>query len=143
MLPEMETYIKQNPEMAATLTHKESGYIAEVAEAAALASSFHVLVDGSLRDADWYIGVFKRIREQYPHYRIGILHVIAAPAKVYRRAEKRSRKVRAALMILLPRSTCRNGAPHATADWPCSAQACVGCVHFLCAAVGAAAGSLR
>ncbi|CAE7869010.1 unnamed protein product [Symbiodinium sp. KB8] len=92
MLPEMETYIKQNPEMAATLTHKESGYIAEVAEAAALANSFHVLVDGSLRDADWYIGVFKRIREQYPHYRIGILHVIAAPAKVYRRAEKRSRK---------------------------------------------------
>jgi hypothetical protein len=61
-LPEAPALAASDPAFAATRLHRESGYIAELAEHAAMAASRHVLVDGSLRDAGWYAGVFARVR---------------------------------------------------------------------------------
>ena len=89
-LPEMKAFIASEPNCASSLVHKESGYIAEIAEAAAFDKSFNLLVDGSLRDHQWYRALFRRIRRKHKHYRIAILHVTARPETVYQRAGQRS-----------------------------------------------------
>jgi len=89
-LPEMKAFIKSEPDCASSLVHKESGYIAEIAEAAAFDRSFNLLVDGSLRDHQWYRSLFRRIRRHHKNYRIAILHVTARPETVYQRAGQRS-----------------------------------------------------
>ena len=54
-------------------TRKESGYLVEVAQEAALRQSRHIWVDGSLRDAAWYESVFNDLRRRHPSYQIAIL----------------------------------------------------------------------
>lgn len=86
-LPEFQLYIQQHPERAGEWTRKETGYIAELATQAALQRSHNVLVDGSLRDADWYRNYFRTLRRHHPRLRIGILHVTAPREAVFQRAE--------------------------------------------------------
>jgi len=43
-------------------TRRESGYLVEIAQAAAMAQRKHVWVDGSLRDGVWY--AYFRYNEQ-------------------------------------------------------------------------------
>mmetsp|Transcript_32673 Transcript_32673/g.75195 ORF Transcript_32673/g.75195 Transcript_32673/m.75195 type:complete len:145 (-) Transcript_32673:3305-3739(-) len=50
----------------------------------------NVLVDGSLRDADWYQKYFLRLRQERPHIRIGIIHVTAPRQAVLDRAGQRA-----------------------------------------------------
>lgn len=49
---------------------------------------FHkqVLVDGSLRDADWYMEYFQQLRNDFPFLRIAILHITAPKEIVLERA---------------------------------------------------------
>jgi predicted kinase len=88
-LPEFELYIQQSPENAGEWTRKEAGYIAELATQAALQRSYNVLVDGSLRDSEWFKKYFGQLRRHHPHLRIGILHVTAPQEAVFQRAEVR------------------------------------------------------
>lgn len=90
-LPEFHDYTKQCPQTAGELTRKEAGYVSEVLTLASLASGRNVLVDGSLRDADWYQRHFERLRNEYESLRIAILHVTAPRDAVFKRAEIRSR----------------------------------------------------
>jgi len=53
LLPETKEYIHRDPTTAGFLTQKEVGYIAEVLSMDALEQGKNVLVDGSLRDANW------------------------------------------------------------------------------------------
>jgi hypothetical protein len=64
LLPEMAGYLERDPETAGTLTHKESCLVAEVLTLAALRDErcLSVVVDGSLRDTEWYSDLFRRIR---------------------------------------------------------------------------------
>jgi hypothetical protein len=89
-LPEMEGYLARDKAEAGTLTHKEAGFIVEILTLAGLNRGKNVLVDGSLRDAEWNASFFRRIREEYPNYKIGIIHVVADPAEVLRRAAARA-----------------------------------------------------
>jgi hypothetical protein len=89
-LPEMPTLVAANRALAGSLTHKESGYIAELIERAAAADGKNILVDGSLRNADWHERQLARLRAKYPTYRIAILLVTASPATIYTRAERRA-----------------------------------------------------
>lgn len=89
-LPEMPTLVAANRALAGSLTHKESGYIAELIERAAAAEGKNILVDGSLRNADWHERQLVRLRAKYPAYRIAILLVTASPATIYTRAERRA-----------------------------------------------------
>ena len=53
-LPETCEYVRRDPQTAGYYTQKEVGYISEVLTLHGLKSGKNVLVDGSLRDADWY-----------------------------------------------------------------------------------------
>jgi hypothetical protein len=89
-MPDMADYLKHNQPGAGTLTHKESSFIAEIIEREAMQQSKCILVDGSLRNANWYAKHFARIRADFPHYRIAILSVVADREKVYERSRKRA-----------------------------------------------------
>jgi hypothetical protein len=91
-LPEMEGYLARDKTEAGTLTHKEAGFIVEVLTLASFAQGKNVIVDGSLRDAEWNASLFQRIRAEHPNYRIAIIHVVAEPEEVLRRAEARAEK---------------------------------------------------
>jgi len=88
-LPEWDEYVKEDPSVAGEMTRKESGYIVEILTEAALRSGKNVLVDGSLRDVEWYSGYFERLRLDYPNLRIAILSVEAGEKVVLERARKR------------------------------------------------------
>lgn len=92
LLPELPGYIKENPATAGYLTQKEAGYIAEVLTADALAKGKNVLVDGSLRDADWYKEYFLSLQSKYPKLRLAIIHVTASESTVFERVAKRSKE---------------------------------------------------
>ena len=85
-LPEFHLYVDQSPELAGQLTRKESGFIAEILTLAGLQAGKNVLVDGSLRDCEWYKIYFERLRSDFPALRIAILHVTAPRDAVFQRA---------------------------------------------------------
>jgi len=61
--PEIEGYIEKNSLMAGQLTHKEAGYVLEVLIREGLKEGRNVLVQGSLRDAEWHARYFQVRRE--------------------------------------------------------------------------------
>lgn len=90
-LPEFDFYVQQCPELAGERTRKETGMIAEILIQAALQKGQNVLVDGTLRDADWHRQYFRDLRVQYPNIRIAILHIVAPREIVFQRAESRAK----------------------------------------------------
>ena len=90
LLPEYNVYIANNPLTAGELTRKEAGLIAEILTEAALERDRNVLVDGSLRDADWYQNYFEVLRESHPRLNLGIVHVTANIEDIYLRVEVRN-----------------------------------------------------
>ena len=89
-LPEFHIYVDQNPELAGELTRKESGFIAEILILAGIQAGKNVLVDGSLRDSDWYKTYFSRLRKEHPNIRQAIIHVTAPREAVFQRAAARA-----------------------------------------------------
>ena len=47
------------------------------------------MVDGSLRDWEWYQTYFESLKEEYAKLRIAILHITAPRETVFARAEVR------------------------------------------------------
>ena len=92
LLPEYHMYIDENPELAGNLTNKEAGFISEILTLAALQAGKNVLLDGSLRDADWYQIYLTRLRKEFPSVRQAILHVTAPREIVFQRAEERAKE---------------------------------------------------
>lgn len=85
--PEYQLYVKHFPDRAGELTRKEAGYLCEILTLAALQAGKNVLLDGSLRDADWYKGYFGRLREEFPLLKLAILEVTAPKEAVLARAK--------------------------------------------------------
>ena len=96
VMPEWEEYCKFDSERAGTNCHKESGMLQELATELALRAGEHTWVDGSLRDHDWYSGLFSSLRSRFPQYRLAIFYVHCSEEKVYERAARRA-KVRVAV----------------------------------------------
>ena len=75
------------------MTRKEAGIIAEILTEAALREGRNVMVDGSLKDLDWYQRYFERLRRKYSkegnNLRIGILHITAPRDAIIERARVR------------------------------------------------------
>lgn len=88
LLPEFEKYLDFNAEMAGEHTRKEAGFLAEMLTQIALKNGRNVLVDGSLKDADWYHDYFHLLKKDYEEFglKIGILHVTAPREAVFERA---------------------------------------------------------
>jgi len=96
LLPEFDAYLDRTaegsrPEMAGERTRKEAGMLAEILTQVALGQGRNVMVDGSLKDSDWYRRYFGRLRREYGKgLRIGILHVTAPRDAIFERARIRS-----------------------------------------------------
>jgi len=99
-LPEMNEYIRRNPGptpsnrtiLAGAATHKESGFLQELIVRELMDRDMHLIVDGSLSNADWYADYLRHIRRRYPGYRIGIMHVVCNPKDIWTRVQMRCAK---------------------------------------------------
>merc|ERR1712187_895109 len=89
-LPEWQTLVQEDAENAGRRTQKEAGCIAEILGYKALRNRFDVIFDGSLRDSDWYVKFFQKLRDEFPGIRIIILHITADRDEVLDRAAKRA-----------------------------------------------------
>jgi len=90
MMPEWPGYVERDRETAGTMTHRESCYMVEIAQAAAMQKRQNIWVDGSLRNAEFYAGEFEDIRNRFPHYRISIFYVEADEATIRARIKHRA-----------------------------------------------------
>jgi hypothetical protein len=91
-LPELSGYLRQDKQSAATKVHRESTQMSDVLFEYALLNEIPLLVDGSLRDVNYYQTLFDRIREKHPQYRIAIIHVIADRDLIHERAKERAKR---------------------------------------------------
>lgn len=91
LLPEFSGYNSYDVARMGYLTQKEVGYISEVLTYNALIRKKNVLVDGSLRDAHWYLEYFRKLRMDFPVIKIAIMHVHAPLHTVLMRARKRAK----------------------------------------------------
>lgn len=90
LLPETPLYTLRNPLTAGFSTQKEVGYISEALVLHALSEGKNVLIDGSLRDVDWYRKYISNIREMFPKLKVAIIHVFAKESTVLARARHRA-----------------------------------------------------
>jgi len=80
IMPEFEIYRSEGAGEGA-MTHKESGYMEELALWEALRRGSHIVEDGSLRDAKWFAGdnespgLISLIKEKYPMYRVAVIWI--------------------------------------------------------------------
>ncbi|CBJ29745.1 conserved unknown protein [Ectocarpus siliculosus] len=88
-LPEMEGYVRSDPGTAGSLTHKEAGLLAELLEETALLQGRNILVDGSMRNGEWYAEHVGDLRRRFPRLRVAIIHVWAPEEEVMKRAVRR------------------------------------------------------
>jgi glutaredoxin/predicted ABC-type ATPase len=88
-LPEWKSYIDADRWTAGELTRREAGMCVEIATDAAMHHRKNIWVDGSFRDSSWFEGVFTRIKQQFPHYRIAILYVAAGEEVIMERVHSR------------------------------------------------------
>ncbi len=114
LLPEYQYYIQNQTsseslmEYAGAYTKKESGYICEIILQVALRNGCNVLMDGSLRDYQWYLKHFESLRYQFHNghgqgdegssgsgsgsgINIAIIHVRAPKEAILERAKLRSK----------------------------------------------------
>ena len=89
-LPEMHLFQKLNPTDAGSLLQKEAGYIIEIATNICMSLGVNCLVDGSLRDKEWYSTYINAVRRDFSSQRIAIIHVHADENDVVQRARERS-----------------------------------------------------
>ena len=66
-----------DPTHAGERTQKEARYIEYIAIRAALDRGYNVLVDGSLREREFYEEYFRDLKKRYEKLRIAILYVTA------------------------------------------------------------------
>mmetsp|Transcript_1021 Transcript_1021/g.3078 ORF Transcript_1021/g.3078 Transcript_1021/m.3078 type:complete len:354 (+) Transcript_1021:1-1062(+) len=64
----------------------------EIAFEESLRRSQNIWVDGSLRNAEWFVKVFDDIRERFPAYRIAIFEVTAPEQVIRKRIADRARR---------------------------------------------------
>jgi len=90
-LPEFRYYVEHDAEGAGEMTRKEAGLMSEILTEAALRQGRNVLVDGSLRDHEWYGEHFDDLRDMHPNLKIAILHVAAPISSIFANVRARSK----------------------------------------------------
>jgi len=86
----MRGYLEYDADTAATQLHRESTMMADVLFEHCLEMGQNLLVDGSLKDVEWYKHIFARIRHDRPSYRIAIIHITAPRDTIINRANARA-----------------------------------------------------
>lgn len=95
IMPEWSAYVEHgkklmDPTIPGSRCHKESTYLQEIALEESLSRSQNIWMDGSLRNAEWFVHVFDDIRERFPAYRIAIFQVTAPESLVLQRVAQRA-----------------------------------------------------
>lgn len=95
VMPEWHAYIEyskqhKDPSIPGNRCHRESCYMQELALEESLRRCQNIWVDGSLRNAEWFVRVFEDIRERHPAYRIAIFEITAPEALIRQRAQERT-----------------------------------------------------
>jgi hypothetical protein len=93
-IPEYSGYLSDNPYTAGFKTNAETGYLAELIQLHALQLGYNCLVDGSMRDHEWYSQYINRIKVQFPNVRLVILFVSASLVNVLKRNLIRGEKTK-------------------------------------------------
>lgn len=103
MIPEYGELKQLNRSQAATTVHPESGDLQGIAFFRALEMNKNMIVDGSLRHADYFSEVINKIRIEHPNYNISIIYVDAGEStlldRVVSRAVQTGRAVPESLVI--------------------------------------------
>jgi hypothetical protein len=89
-LPELAPFVVADRASAGSRLHKESLLIADVLTQSALAEGRNVLVDGSMRNTQWYGQEWARLRVAAPRHRLSVLLVEASPRTILGRAAVRA-----------------------------------------------------
>lgn len=97
-LPEWPEYLQNGQATAGERTQKEAGMIAELVTHNALRRRRNILLDGSLRNKEYYSQYLDSVLKNYPGVRVGIIHVVVqdeavVQRRVLKRAEEEGRKV--------------------------------------------------
>lgn len=92
MMPEWSTYVHHDRDSAGTMCHRESAFMMEIAQGAAMLRGQNIWIDGSLRDAEHYSKQFMAMREQFPLYQISIFYVYASESTIFSRIAERKEK---------------------------------------------------
>lgn len=87
-----QVLIERDQSSTGAKTQKEVGLICEIATLVAMAEGQHVLLDGSLRNAQWYKHYFSYLRRSNPRCKLATLHIVASKATIMERARKRGER---------------------------------------------------
>ena len=87
--PEYNDLLNDNPETVGYKTGKEAGYLVEMVEYYALTNGYNIIVDGSLKDHEWYIQHFNWIKINFHQYQTIIIFVFASWENIVTRNNKR------------------------------------------------------
>jgi len=90
-IPEYSTYLEEDPWSAGYKTNKEACYICEILELYLLFNNYNIIIDGSMRDYEWYVSNLEWIKTTFPNYEILILHVRSSWSLIKERVDKRSK----------------------------------------------------
>ena len=82
-MPEFAAYADRSGDTAGDFTKKEAGYIAEILTAAALQAGKNVILDGCLRDTEWYKEYFERLKAEFGNLKIAIFHIKAPKVAIF------------------------------------------------------------
>ena len=97
--PEAPLYYELAPD-AGRLTQVEAGFLAEMLIEAALDKSMNVIVDGTMRDSDYYSGYIGRLRKGlFAEYKVGIIYVHVSDLTI---AKQRSRQREGQILRRVP-----------------------------------------
>lgn len=127
MLPEFRIYVDKDPERAGVNTRKEAGMLAEILTEAALERGHNVLVDGTLKDAEWYMSYFRNLRFAYPWLKLGIIHVTAPVKDIHERVKVSKVKIGENSAVKQRTSTHNPIQPYVApskGNWPCCSHGC-------------------
>jgi len=76
LLPEYSYLQQTDSKFAIDLTQKETGYIIEILTLAALEAGTNVVVYGLFKEVSWYQQYCQRLKSDFEHLRIAILHIV-------------------------------------------------------------------
>jgi predicted ABC-type ATPase len=92
LLPENERLTKESPQEAGLIMHAEAAYLCDVAMYMALELGITLVLQGTLKYADYYKSVCDQVYKNYPLFQIEIIHVMARLDTILARAEHREKQ---------------------------------------------------
>lgn len=90
-IPEYQNYLDEDPLSAGFKTNKETGYLSELIQLYALENGYNLIIDGSLRDFEWFTLFINNIKNKYSNYEIIIIYVEASYGNILIRNNKRAK----------------------------------------------------